>query len=127
MCPDSAITSFSNSPVNSGSSPQGGDSQFAEEQVSIEGIQRVVAAHYRVTVADIRGLKRHRAISMPRHIAMYLARKLTGASYPKIGSRFGGRNHATIINAFRKIRRLSQDPRHPAGGILQQLERQIAG
>jgi chromosomal replication initiator protein len=36
-------------------------------------------------------------------IAMYLARKLTGASFPEIGSRFGGKDHSTVISAVKKI------------------------
>ena len=39
-------------------------------------------------------------------IAMYLARKLTNMSYPEIGSRFGGKDHSTVISAVRKIERL---------------------
>jgi chromosomal replication initiator protein len=44
-------------------------------------------------------------------IAMYLSRKLTGASYPEIGSRFGGKDHSTVISAVNKIEGLvAQDP-----------------
>lgn len=41
----------------------------------------------------------HQGISRPRMIAMYLCRQLTGASFPEIGLRFGGKNHSTMINA----------------------------
>jgi chromosomal replication initiator protein len=42
---------------------------------------------------------------------MYLSRQLTQMSYPEIGSRFGGKDHSTVISAFRKIeRKLAEDP-----------------
>jgi chromosomal replication initiator protein len=42
-------------------------------------------------------------------VAMYLTRKLTNMSYPEIGSRFGGKDHSTVISAVRKIERLCND------------------
>jgi chromosomal replication initiator protein len=60
---------------------------------------------------DVKGPKRHRAIAHPRMVAMYLARKLTNMSFPEIGSRFGGKDHSTVISAVRKIERLcGEDP-----------------
>jgi len=79
--------------------------------LTIEGIQRDVAAYFDVKLADLKGPKRHRAVSHPRMIAMYLSRKLTGMSFPEIGSRFGGKDHSTVISAVRKIERLcGEDP-----------------
>jgi chromosomal replication initiator protein len=50
-------------------------------------------------------------VAHPRMIAMYLARRLTAMSFPEIGSRFGGKDHSTVISAVRKIERLVQsDP-----------------
>jgi chromosomal replication initiator protein len=74
--------------------------------LTIEGIQREVAAYFDVKLHDLKGPKRHRAVAHPRMIAMYLARKLTSMSYPEIGSRFGGKDHSTVISAVRKIERL---------------------
>jgi chromosomal replication initiator protein len=68
-----------------------------------------VAAYFEVSLHDLRGPKRHRAVANPRMIAMYLARQLTATSYPEIGSRFGGRDHSTVISAFRKIERTIVD------------------
>ncbi len=96
--------------------------EFAEESLrklvasspaglTIEAIQREVAAYFDVKLQDLKGPKRHRAVSHPRMIAMFLARKLTSMSYPEIGSRFGGKDHSTVISAVRKIERLvAQDP-----------------
>jgi chromosomal replication initiator protein len=79
--------------------------------LTIESIQREVASYFDVKLHDLKGPKRHRAIAHPRMIAMFLARKLTNMSYPEIGSRFGGKDHSTVISAVRKIERLcGEDP-----------------
>jgi chromosomal replication initiator protein len=52
---------------------------------------------------DLKGPKRLQAVARPRMIAMYLSRKLTGSSFPEIGSRFGGKDHSTVISAVNKI------------------------
>jgi chromosomal replication initiator protein len=83
----------------------------APSGLTIEAIQREVAGYFDVKLHDMKGPKRHRAIAHPRMIAMYLARKLTNTSYPEIGSRFGGKDHSTVISAVRKIERLcGEDP-----------------
>ncbi len=79
--------------------------------LTIEAIQREVAGYFDVKLHDLKGPKRHRAIAHPRMVAMYLARKLTNMSFPEIGSRFGGKDHSTVISAVRKIERLcGEDP-----------------
>jgi chromosomal replication initiator protein len=79
--------------------------------LTIETIQREVASYFDVKLHDLKGPKRHRAIAHPRMVAMYLARKLTNMSFPEIGSRFGGKDHSTVISAVRKIERLcTEDP-----------------
>jgi chromosomal replication initiator protein len=81
--------------------------------LTIEAIQREVASYFGVKLHDLKGPKRHRAVAHPRMVAMYLARKLTAMSYPEIGSRFGGKDHSTVISAVRKIERLAAtDPAH---------------
>ena len=70
---------------------------------SIESIQREVASYFDIKLHDLRGPKRLHSVSRPRMIAMYLARKLTGSSFPEIGSRFGGKDHSTVISAVKKI------------------------
>ena len=71
--------------------------------VTIETIQKEVASYFNVKVSDLKGHKRHRAIARPRQIAMFLSRKLTSASFPEIGRRFGGKDHSTVISAYNKI------------------------
>jgi len=70
-----------------------------------------VASYFEVKLHDLKGPKRHRAVAHPRMIAMYLSRQLTSTSYPEIGSRFGGKDHSTVISAFRKIeKKMVDDP-----------------
>jgi len=79
--------------------------------VSIESVQKVVATHFSVRIADLKGPRRHQGISRPRMIAMYLSRQLTGASFPEIGLRFGGKDHSTVINACKRIDSIQADDR----------------
>ena len=54
-------------------------------------------------IEDLKSQRRTRNIAYPRQIAMYLSRKLTDMSLPKIGEEFGGRDHTTVIHAYEKI------------------------
>ncbi len=67
--------------------------------ITIEAIQASVCDHYSVRIGDLLSQKRTRDIVGPRQVAMYLARKLTAASFPAIGERFGNRDHSTVIHA----------------------------
>jgi chromosomal replication initiator protein len=76
--------------------------------MTVDAVQKTVAAYFSVKVADLKGKRRHRGIARPRMIAMYLCRQLTTASFPEIGMRFGGKDHSTVINACKRIEELSQ-------------------
>jgi chromosomal replication initiator protein len=79
----------------------------SERRVTIDEIQKKVAEHYNVRVADMSSARRARAVARPRQVAMYLAKQLTPRSLPEIGRKFGGRDHTTVIHAVRKIEELS--------------------
>ena len=84
----------------------------SSRQVSIDEIQKRVAAHYDVRVAEMFSARRARNIARPRQVAMYLAKTLTSFSYPEIGRQFGGRDHTTVMHAVRTIESLvSSDKR----------------
>ncbi|MDT8437849.1 MAG: chromosomal replication initiator protein DnaA [Wenzhouxiangellaceae bacterium] len=74
-----------------------------DRQVTIENIQKVVAAHYQLKVTDLLSKRRQRTIARPRQMAMYLAKQLTPHSLPEIGDAFGGRDHTTVLHACRRI------------------------
>ena len=71
--------------------------------VSVENIQKVTAQYYNVKLSELLGKSRKRSIVLPRQLAMYLAKELTDKSYPEIGELFGGRDHTTVLHAYRKI------------------------
>ncbi|MGZ0188603.1 MAG: chromosomal replication initiator protein DnaA [Alphaproteobacteria bacterium] len=79
----------------------------SERRVSIEEIQKHVAEHFNIRLADMSSPRRARAVARPRQVAMYLAKHLTSRSLPEIGRKFGGRDHTTVMHAIRKIEELS--------------------
>ena len=74
-----------------------------DDAVTIDMVQKFVANHYELKVADLKSRNNSRAVALPRQIAMYLAKSLTGASLPQIGKSFGGKHHSTVIHSIRKI------------------------
>ncbi len=72
-------------------------------QITIELIQDIVSSYYNLKIEDFKSSRRTRNVAFPRQIAMYLSRKLTDTSLPKIGEEFGGRDHTTVIHAYEKI------------------------
>jgi len=71
-------------------------------KILISDIISVVSEHYGVPRIDIISQRRTAAVIKPRHVAVYLARVLTVQSLPEIGRRFGGRDHTTILSAYRR-------------------------
>lgn len=74
-----------------------------ETQVTHQLILEIVSEHFNVTPADILSKKRPREIAFPRQIVMYLCRKLTDMSLPKIGEVIGKRDHTTVLHGYEKI------------------------
>jgi chromosomal replication initiator protein len=73
------------------------------KQITIDLIIDVTANYFNLRIEDFKSQRRTRNVAYPRQIAMYLARKLTDTSLPKIGEEFGGRDHTTVIHAHDKI------------------------
>ena len=73
------------------------------KHITIDIIQDVVSSYFNLRVEDLKSQRRTRNVAYPRQIAMYLSRKLTDMSLPKIGEEFGGRDHTTVIHAYEKI------------------------
>jgi len=80
-------------------------------EITAPTIMAQTAAYYRLTIDDLCGTSRSRALVNARQIAMYLCRELTELSLPKIGQTFGGRDHTTVMHADRKIRELMAERR----------------
>jgi chromosomal replication initiator protein len=82
-----------------------------ERRVTIDEIQRRVAEHFNIKMAEMTSSRRARIVARPRQVAMYLAKQLTSRSLPEIGRKFGGRDHTTVMHAVRKIEELSVSDR----------------
>jgi chromosomal replication initiator protein len=82
--------------------------QNDERAVTIEIVQKAVADHYSLKLADLKSKNNSKSVAMPRQIAMYLCKALTSASLPEIGKSFGGKHHSTVIHSIRKIEDLRQ-------------------
>jgi chromosomal replication initiator protein len=72
------------------------------EPLSVDDITRAACAHFGLTQEELLSPSRASRISWPRQVAMYLARELTGESLPAIGRQFGGRDHTTVLHAYRR-------------------------
>ncbi|PBN41964.1 chromosomal replication initiator protein DnaA [Sphingobium sp. D43FB] len=94
-------------------------------RITVDEIQKVCAAHFRIDVSEMRSKRRARAVARPRQVAMYLAKKMTPRSLPEIGRIFGGRDHSTVIHAVRTIEQLREsnpDIDADVRALLRQLE-----
>ncbi len=97
-----------------------------DKKVTTEFILEVVSDHYNLNPADILSKKRPREIAYPRQIVMYLCRKLTDLSLPKIGSKLGNRDHTTIIHGYEKIKK-ARDKDQSLKNTIDILTKKITG
>ena len=94
--------------------------------VSVDDIKKAVATHFNLKVSDIISKRRTKNLSFPRHIAMYLCRKHTTASYPEIGEHFGGRDHSSVIHAATVVSsKLSTDAQVKV--LVEEIEKRLFG
>ena len=79
--------------------------------ISIESIQKVVADNYQISVSDLKGKKRDKKFTVPRQIALFIAKEITEYTYSELGIEFGGRDHSTVMHSCDKIKELmTTDP-----------------
>jgi chromosomal replication initiator protein len=93
--------------------------------ISIETIQKKVAEHFDIRLADMTSKRRPENIAFPRQVAMYLSRCMTESSLNVIGEAFGGRDHGTVLHACRLVKdRMEIDPN--VRQVVSNLEKQLA-
>jgi chromosomal replication initiator protein len=98
--------------------------QAHTSQVTLQNIIDLVTAFYNVKLSDLQSKRRHKSITMPRQVCMYLARKRTRFSLQEIGGYFGGRDHTTVMHSIRTVEeRVQQDA--VFAGEIQVLEERI--
>jgi chromosomal replication initiator protein len=93
-------------------------------EISIERIQEIVIDRFHISIQELVGERRSQSIVYPRQVAMYLCRQLTDSSLPKIGKRFGGRDHTTVMHAFSKIEKQIVEDRN-VYNLVQELTARI--
>jgi chromosomal replication initiator protein len=106
---------------------QGKLSDAAERRITVQLVQKVTARYFNMTVQQLLERTRRQAIARPRQIAMYLATKLTRASLPDIGERFGGFDHTTIMYARDRVAELMETDlkmRHDVEAIARSARRE---
>ena len=74
-----------------------------KKEITIDMITKEVTSYFSVKVSDLKSAKRIKSIMLPRQIAIFLSRKLTGNSLVSIGEKFGGKDHATIIHSIKRV------------------------
>lgn len=77
----------------------------SDMKITVETIKKCVAKYYDITIKDMDSSKRSRSYSHPRQVAMYLSKELTDNSLPKIGKAFGGKDHTTVLHAYKKVQK----------------------
>jgi chromosomal replication initiator protein len=94
--------------------------------ISVDDIKKAVASHFGIKTSEMVSKRRTKNLSFPRHIAMYLCRKHTTASYPEIGNQFGGRDHSSVIHAANVVSsKLTCDEK--VRSIVSEIERRLLG
>jgi chromosomal replication initiator protein len=101
--------------------------------VRMSDVEQTVCQFFGVKPEDLKSARRHRAVSQPRMLAMFLARKFTQAAYNDIGRFFGGRNHSTVITAEKRVLRLLDEGKSirvatqdwPLSELILALEKQL--
>jgi len=101
------------------------EQQAPPEKSAVERIVQRVAKCFQVTPKEVRSRSRQRGIVVPRHVSMYLIRRLTPLSFQQIASYFGDCDHGTVLHACRKMERtIADDPQ--LGGTVRQLHDDLA-
>jgi chromosomal replication initiator protein len=107
--------------------------RHAVRLVRLEDVDAAVCRAMRLEGGALQAKQRAWAVSHPRMLAMYLARKHTAASYSEIGQHFGGRNHSTAVAAEKKVRQWLQEKgelalgerRLPVAEVVELVEREL--
>ncbi|MCL2769683.1 MAG: chromosomal replication initiator protein DnaA [Solirubrobacterales bacterium] len=91
--------------------PVAGGARSPRHRCTLEEIEKAACAQFGLTPEELRSSTRRARVAWPRQMAMYLARELSGESLPAIGKHFGGRDHTTVLHAWRRTgERIGADP-----------------
>ncbi|MBX9687054.1 MAG: chromosomal replication initiator protein DnaA [Candidatus Obscuribacterales bacterium] len=106
-----SLTGASLSPESVRDILQAGAKKKDRPPLTVERVIDAVSSHFRVEPADLRSSKRSQDLTVPRHIAMYLAHEIVSLSFPRVGQAFGNRKHTSTKYAYDKVKEeISKDP-----------------
>lgn len=97
----------------------------SESATTVDDVQKAVCDYFGIRLADLKGKRRHRSVTFPRMLAMYLCRQHLSTSYPELGERFGGKDHTTVLSACRKIESLVVQGDLDVLGPLEAIQRRL--
>ncbi len=97
-----------------------------KKEVTVDDIIKTVVLRFGISLTDLKSSKKNKSIAEPRQIAMYLARKMTDEPLIRIGEKFGGKDHSTVVHAVKKIKSRMENDFHFRRD-LDQLEKNIRG
>jgi len=80
-----------------------------EKPITAEEIMKTVSEYFKIRLKDLKARDNRREIAIPRHIAIYLTKRLTNMSLPEIGRKFGGKHHSTIIHSINKVEEMRKE------------------
>lgn len=98
-----AFSSLTRRPISVDLARQALDDALVDKEISPEAIIRLVSERFNVRLVDMKSAKKEKKIAEPRQIAMYLTRQLTDLPLVKVGQKFGGKDHSTVVHAVKKI------------------------
>jgi chromosomal replication initiator protein len=84
---------------------------------SIEKIQEAVATHYGLSVPKLTSPSREQKVALPRQVAMFLCRQLSGETYQLIAEKFNKKDHTTVMAAEKRVTQLVRDDQRVAQDV----------
>jgi chromosomal replication initiator protein len=108
-----ALSSLTNTEINLTTAKEmlGSILGSKKKQISFNIILKTVADFFDVSEESLTGKRRTASVALPRQVGMYISRQLTDYSLKEVGSRFGGRDHTTVLHAYEKISKMIKDDR----------------
>jgi len=86
-------------------------------EISIDYIQKVVSDYFDMPIELMKSKTRKREVVQARQIAMFYAKNMTKASLATIGAQCGGKDHATVLHAYRTVNNLIETDKQFRGYI----------
>lgn len=101
-------------------------SKVNTHETPVKDIQRAIVAHFNISLSQLLSDQKKRRFSYPRHLGMYLSRRLTGLSLKEIGDAFGKKDHSTVLYAVRRMEKHVKEEKSPVLDDMNQILKRIS-